>query len=305
VAALVLGLLWLGGVGALLALIFGLVALSATSRDPALGGRGMAIAGTILGAAGLLIPVAILAVAALFVSSSTSSGTANSVPTPVVETTVRPGRTVSPIERPAETPTAPSTVPAATITGDTPCPAADGSSARAVMFANAPPMCIIADTKYTATISTNKGDLVIALDAARAPLTVNNFVVLARYHYFDHTVCHRIIESFVVQCGDPTGTGSGSNPGYSIPDELPATPYTIGDLAMANTGSPDTGGSQFFLVSGSEGAALPLQYSKYGKVTAKALGVLAALDAAHGPDPTRDGSDPTACRPPSWSRSSR
>jgi cyclophilin family peptidyl-prolyl cis-trans isomerase len=185
----------------------------------------------------------------------------------------------------------PTTVPGATITGDTTCPAADGSSPRTITFAKAPPMCIDVSKTYTAKISTNKGDVTVALDPTKAPQSVNNFVVLARYHYFDSTVCHRIIESFVVQCGDPTGTGSGPNPGYSIPDELPTSPYAIGDVAMANQGSPNTGGSQFFIISGAQGAALPQQYSDFGKVTEGLDTTVKALDALHGPAAAADGSD--------------
>jgi cyclophilin family peptidyl-prolyl cis-trans isomerase len=190
----------------------------------------------------------------------------------------------------------PTTVAAATVAGDTPCPAADGSSARTIGFAKVPPMCIDVTKTYTAKVTTNKGDVTIALDAAKAPQTVNNFVVLARYHYFDSTVCHRIIQNFVVQCGDPTGTGSGPYPGYSVPDELPATPYAIGDLAMANTGSPNTGGSQFFIITGADGASLPLQYSYFGKVTGGLDTTVKALDAAHGPaqSASSPGGVPTA-----------
>ncbi len=90
--------------------------------------------------------------------------------------------------------------------------------------------------------------------------------MLARYHYFDDTICHRIIPDFVVQCGDPTGTGSGG-PGYAIADELPpAGAYQIGSLAMANSG-PDTSGSQFFVITGESGAALDPHYSLFGQVT--------------------------------------
>ena len=103
----------------------------------------------------------------------------------------------------------------------TPCPNADGTSPRTITFAEPPPMCIDPAKTYTATVVTNKGEFTVDLDAAKAPQTVNNFVVLSRYHYYDGVLCHRIIDSFVVQCGDPTGTGSGPNPGYTIPDELP------------------------------------------------------------------------------------
>ena len=137
----------------------------------------------------------------------------------------------------------------ATVTGDTTCPAADGSSPRTISFAKAPPSCIDATKTYTAVVTTNKGAYTIALDAGAAPLTVNNFVVLARYHYFDNTICHRAIPSFAVQCGDPTGTGTGG-PGYSFADELPAAgSYKVGSIAMANSG-PDTNGRQFFIITG-------------------------------------------------------
>ncbi|MYI14438.1 MAG: peptidylprolyl isomerase [Acidimicrobiaceae bacterium] len=126
-------------------------------------------------------------------------------------------------------------------------------------------MCIDATKRYTATMDTSMGTITIALDAATAPLTVNNFVVLSRYHYYDGVIFHRIINGFVCQGGDPTGTGRGG-PGYRFADELPKPGrYEIGSLAMANAG-PNTNGSQFFLISGPTGAGLPPQYSLFGKV---------------------------------------
>ncbi len=147
----------------------------------------------------------------------------------------------------------------------TPCPAEDGSSPVRREFREPPPMCIDPSKRYTATMETSMGTLTIALDAATAPLTVNNFVVLARYHYYDGVIFHRIINGFVCQGGDPTGTGRGG-PGYRFADELPKPGrYEIGSLAMANAG-PNTNGSQFFLISGPNGAGLPPQYSLFGKV---------------------------------------
>ena len=161
----------------------------------------------------------------------------------------------------------PSTIYGAAIAGDTPCPAADGSSGRTITFAKSPPTCIDPAKTYTAVVTTNMGAYTVQLDAKAAPTTVNNFVVLARYHYFDSTICHRAIPAFMVQCGDPTGTGTGG-PGYTIADELPkAGAYKIGSLAMANTGQPNTGSSQFFLITGAEGVALPATYSLFGQVT--------------------------------------
>src|SRR5271165_469437 len=157
------------------------------------------------------------------------------------------------------------------------CPAADGSSQQRRSFEGEPPMCIDPAKRYTATITTSKGTLVAELDPLAAPKTVNNFVFLARYHYFDGIVFHRIIPGFVIQGGDPEGTGRGG-PGYRFADELPkAGRYQIGSLAMANAG-PDTNGSQFFVISGPDGAALPPQYSLFGAVVSGAE-VVAAIDA--------------------------
>jgi peptidyl-prolyl cis-trans isomerase B (cyclophilin B) len=168
-------------------------------------------------------------------------------------------------------------------TAPTPCPPADGSASVRREFTSPPPICIDPSATYTAEVTTNFGDLTIALDAAKAPLAVNNFVVLARYRYFDDTVCHRIIPDFVVQCGDPTATGTGG-PGYRFADELPAAgEYKIGSLAMANSG-PDTNGSQFFIISGPDGAALPPSYSLFGEVVAGLDTTVAAMDAVGNPD---------------------
>jgi peptidylprolyl isomerase/peptidyl-prolyl cis-trans isomerase B (cyclophilin B) len=111
---------------------------------------------------------------------------------------------------------------------------------------------------------------------------VNNFVTLARYHYFDGVSCHRIIPGFMAQCGDPTGTGSGG-PGYDFPDELPdgSDAYTAGTLAMANAG-PNTNGSQFFIITG-DATFLPPSYSVFGTVTDGMDDTLPALDAAGNP----------------------
>jgi cyclophilin family peptidyl-prolyl cis-trans isomerase len=158
----------------------------------------------------------------------------------------------------------------------TECPAADGSSPKTQKFSGPPPMCIDPAKQYTATMVTNKGTMTIALDPAAAPKAVNNFVFLARYHYFDGVTFHRIIPGFVIQGGDPQGTGTGG-PGYRFADELPKPGrYELGSLAMANAG-PNTNGSQFFIISGPSGMALPPQYSLFGKVVA-GIDVVSALD---------------------------
>jgi peptidylprolyl isomerase len=167
-----------------------------------------------------------------------------------------------------------------------PFPAADGSSPRTQQFADVPEMGIDPNKRYTATMSTSLGDIVIALDPLAAPKTVNNFVFLAGYHYFDGVIFHRIINGFVCQGGDPTGTGRGG-PGYRFADELPAPGrYEIGSLAMANAG-PDTNGSQFFIISGPQGTRLPPQYSLFGKVV-KGLDVVEQMQAV----PTGAGDRP-------------
>jgi peptidylprolyl isomerase len=126
-------------------------------------------------------------------------------------------------------------------------------------------MTIDPSKRYTATMETSLGTLVIALDPIKAPNTVNNFVFLAREGYYDGVIFHRIIRGFMCQGGDPTGTGSGG-PGYSFADELPKRgQYEIGSLAMANAG-PNTNGSQFFIISGASGVGLPPAYSLFGKV---------------------------------------
>lgn len=138
-------------------------------------------------------------------------------------------------------------------------------------------MCIDASKRYSAQMVTSKGTMTIALDPIAAPQTVNNFVFLARYHYYEGIVFHRIIPGFVLQGGDPTGTGRGG-PGYRFADELPAAGrYELGSLAMANAG-PDTNGSQFFVISGPSGVRLPPQYSLFGKVVS-GMDVVSAIDS--------------------------
>jgi cyclophilin family peptidyl-prolyl cis-trans isomerase/FKBP-type peptidyl-prolyl cis-trans isomerase len=163
------------------------------------------------------------------------------------------------------------------------CPAADGSADQQQEFEAYPPTCIDTASTYTAEIVTNKGTVVVELDDEAAPLTVNNFVTLARYHYFDGISCHRIIPGFMAQCGDPTGTGSGG-PGYEFPDELPdgSDVYTAGTLAMANAG-PNTNGSQFFIITG-DATFLPPSYSVFGTVVEGLDDTLPALDAAGNPE---------------------
>jgi cyclophilin family peptidyl-prolyl cis-trans isomerase len=136
-----------------------------------------------------------------------------------------------------------------------------------------PKMNITTTKKYTAIIDTSKGAMEIELFAKETPITVNNFVTLAKRNYFDGTVFHRIIKDFMIQGGDPTGTGSGG-PGYQFADEKFTGEYKRGTLAMANAG-PNTNGSQFFIVH-KDAPQLPKNYVIFGRVT-KGLDVLDAL----------------------------
>ncbi len=155
-------------------------------------------------------------------------------------------------------------------------PAPDGSSPPRRQFDAAPPMIIDPAKSYRALMRTSHGEMEFLLDAGSAPVTVNSFVFLARWHYFDGIVFHRIIPNFVLQGGDPTGTGSGG-PGYRFADELPKPGrYEVGSLAMANAG-PNTNGSQFFVISGADGVRLPPLYALFGKAVS-GLDVIAAID---------------------------
>ena len=155
-------------------------------------------------------------------------------------------------------------------------PAVDGSSPQQRKFDEAPPMFIDPAKRYTATMVTSHGTMVIELDPLAAPNTVNSFVFLARYHFYDGVIFHRIIPGFVLQGGDPTGTGSGG-PGYQFPDEnLAGATYPAGTVAMANAG-PNTNGSQFFICW--KDTTLSPAYTPFGHVTS-GLNVLAKIAAA-------------------------
>jgi cyclophilin family peptidyl-prolyl cis-trans isomerase len=158
----------------------------------------------------------------------------------------------------------------------TPFPALDGSAPRQQKFTSAPEMGIDTSKRYTATMDTSMGAIVIALDAINAPLTVNNFVFLAAQHYYDGVIFHRIIKDFVCQGGDPDGTGRGG-PGYRFADEPVKQKYQLGSVAMANAG-PNTNGSQFFLISGPSGVRLPPQYNHFGQIV-KGMDVLEAMQS--------------------------
>lgn len=138
-----------------------------------------------------------------------------------------------------------------------------------------PPMTLDANKIYTATMVTSKGGITLTLFVKEAPVTVNNFVFLARAGFYDNTVFHRIMKGFMIQGGDPLGNGTGG-PGYKFADEPITRDYVRGTIAMANSG-PNTNGSQFFIVH--ETTNLPKQYVIFGAINASDSASLTTLDA--------------------------
>ena len=124
-------------------------------------------------------------------------------------------------------------------------PSEPAPALKPMSYSAPPPMTIDTSKQYTATIKTKKGDLVLELFASDVPVTVNNFVFLARAGFYNGITFHRVIPGFMAQGGDPTGTGTGG-PGYSFADEFTKRTHVTGALSMANAG-PNTNGSQFFI----------------------------------------------------------
>ncbi|HEX8780515.1 MAG TPA: peptidylprolyl isomerase [Nocardioides sp.] len=143
-----------------------------------------------------------------------------------------------------------------------------------------PPATADVSGDVATTIDTSAGEIGLTLDAAAAPCTVNSFVSLAEQGWYDDTTCHRLTTQgiYVLQCGDPTGSGMGG-PGYTIPDELSGNEtYPAGTVAMAKTAAPDSGGSQFFLVY--DDTQLPPDYTVFGQVDDAGLEVLRSIAKA-------------------------
>ncbi|MEU4656321.1 peptidylprolyl isomerase [Streptomyces sp. NPDC023723] len=166
-----------------------------------------------------------------------------------------------------------------------PCDKAAAGKVATKTWKKEPAMSIDKSADYTMTLDTTCGAIDIALKTAAAPHTVNSFNFLAAKGFFDHSKCHRLTTSgiYVLQCGDPTGQGTGG-PGYTIPDEnlkdksLKDNIYPAGTVAMANTGTADTGGSQFFLVY--QDSELPPSYTPFGTISDAGMKVLKKIAAA-------------------------
>ena len=144
------------------------------------------------------------------------------------------------------------------------CPSTDRGGDMPEQYSSAPEMSIDPSKTYTASIRTTKGTMTLELFAGEAPVTVNNFVFLAREGYYSNGVFHRVIKGFMIQGGCPRGDGTGG-PGYRFADETVTRQYTKGTLAMANSG-PNTNGSQFFIVHG-DNAGLPPNYTIFGMLS--------------------------------------
>ncbi len=159
-------------------------------------------------------------------------------------------------------------VDAATTAGSAPATqtaATPGAQAAGKQYPAAPAMTIDPNKTYTATIATVKGEIKVQLDAKAAPITVNNFVFLARDGFYDGLTFHRVEPNFVIQGGDPAGNGTGG-PGYTIKDEKSGLKHDDGALAMAKTSAPDSAGSQFYITIGAQ-SFLDNNYTVFGKVT--------------------------------------
>lgn len=172
---------------------------------------------------------------------------------PATDAAAEPAADDSPVDTAAPDPTA--------------CPAADGSDGPRNQFDQPPPICIDADTMYAAVFDTNMGAFTMVLDPTLDLDSVNNFVVLARWGAFDGTLFHRIISDFVIQGGDVQIDFGRGGPGYQFTGAFPPEEwYRVGSVAMANRGNPATNGSQFFVITGPNGAGLPPLYSPLGQV---------------------------------------
>jgi cyclophilin family peptidyl-prolyl cis-trans isomerase len=259
-----------------------LAARRQAERDAAIRRRNL-IMGSAFGVLGLV--VVIVGLSLLLSDDTTASPSASS--------SASPSTSASPSAAPG-TKTGTVTPTAANDSGEVACGAKAPAQAGKPkpQFAGPPPMKIDTKATYRATMVTSCGTIVIELEAKRAPQTVNSFVFLAKEGYFDGQYFHRLDSSIdVIQGGDPSGTGS-DGPGYAIPDELNGKlTYTPGTLAMANAG-PNTGGSQFFIITGPEGTNLDgnPNYTIFGKIVegldvAQQIQALAIVDpqaAANG-----------------------
>ena len=187
--------------------------------------------------------------------------------------------------------------PPTTSATPTPCPPADGSGERKIDFDASFENCLTAGKKYTATFDTTEGSVVVDLDTEKTPQTANNFVALARSHYYDGTTIFRTDNTIdIIQGGAPHSENpADEGPGYTIKDEGGKFSYSEGDLVMARTGAPNSASAQFFFVTGPKAALLDDQgtYVVFGKASAgvdvlkKIIGLNQETDSNLGGEPSR------------------
>lgn len=228
--------------------------------------------------AGIVILLVVL------LSSKPAKKTAGSAATTTTTTTASLPSTTVPGIATVSTPVAPN------------CPPATGSTKRYINFTAAPGTCIGPSATYEAIVKTDVGSFTIKLLTASAPVAVNNFVFLSRYHFYDSTIFHRVIPGFMDQGGDPTGTGSGG-PGYSWTGNAPTgactntnSCYPVGAVAMANSGALSSNGSQFFIMAGTS-SPLPASYTLFATVVS-GMNVVAKINADGNANASSNGVPP-------------
>jgi cyclophilin family peptidyl-prolyl cis-trans isomerase len=219
-------------------------------------------------AASVLVVAVLIVVLGLVIHSATDSGSAapptpTPVPTAAAQPTSAPAVAIPTAALTAEQPSAAEV--AQSKTDCAPFLAAGNGKQSAKSWSAAPKQVISATKKYQVKLYTTDGTVTADILPKLAPVTANNFIFLSCNGFYNGLDFHRTIPDFMIQGGDPKGDGTGG-PGYQFKDEPVARPYTIGSLAMANSG-PNTNGSQFFIIQGSQGVTLQQQYNLFGQVT--------------------------------------
>lgn len=215
-------------------------------------------------AGGIVAVVVLIAIVALIIHQVTGSGSAAPTPTPVP--TAAPTTVAAVIPSAPLTAGQPSATELATSAKDCAPFLKAGNGKQGPKSWSQPPTQVINNSKhYQVKLYTTYGTITADILPKLAPITANSFIFLACNGFYNGLDFHRIVPGFVIQGGDPKGDGTGG-PGYQFKDETVARPYTIGSLAMANSG-PNTNGSQFFVIQGPQGVALPAQYNLFGQVT--------------------------------------
>jgi len=230
---------------------------------------------------GLGIPAIVLA---LFAISWATGG--DDVAAPAATTIAASDTTAAPTDTTGDTTTTVAGKTPAIVEGTTACPKTDGTQKRVDTFTDSMKKCIDTAKSYSATFNTSEGTVVVDLNAKTVPGTVNNFVSLSRYKYYDGTTIFRTDPSIdIIQGG---GFSASDSIGYTIKDEGGPFSYSEGDLVMARTGAPDSAGAQYFFVTGPKASALDSQgtYVTFGKVS-KGLDVLKKIIGLH--EATSDG----------------